>query len=145
MDQLEMGGQMGHENNMMSSWNSNWLMWILMFLPLFAILLLVFWTYQDATQQHENATLWAFVVFITMGLGIIFYALIRKPDISFNSNPISTPSSREASYSPKTSDLRSPSIKNQRITRNYCEQCGLLLETIDNFCPKCGKSVQKGY
>ena len=141
---LDMGDHMDNGNEMMGFFNVSWWMWILMLIPSLVILLLTYWTYQDAKQRDENSTLWAFIVFITMGLGNIIYVIIRNPEVSLTPRTVTTPRRQQVAYSPQGSVGKIPYGEKQWITQIFCDQCGIPLERNDNFCPKCGKSVRRG-
>ena len=141
---LDMGDHMDNGNEMMGFFNVSWWMWILMLIPLLVILLLTYWTYQDAKQRDENSTLWAFIVFITMGLGIIIYVIIRNPEVSLTPRTVTTPRRQQVTHSPQGSVGKFPYGENQWTTQIFCDQCGIPLEMNHNFCPKCGESVHRG-
>ncbi|MHA1228165.1 MAG: zinc ribbon domain-containing protein [Candidatus Hodarchaeales archaeon] len=132
-------GHMFDEAGMM--FGGDWLMWLMMLSGILIVLFLTIWTYQDAIKIGENAILWSLVVFLTMGIGIIVYALIRNPNrvdetrydavSSRNPEPIIR---SETVFTPKKS------LKTQRAL--FCENCGSSLELNDRFCPKCGNAVK---
>ena len=91
-----------------------------------AVILLTVWTFQDAKLKDENATLWAIVVFFTMGIGVLVYGFIRQPK-----TPIMNKIDEE-------SGTQKPTFIKDGA---YCENCGKHLEIIDKFCDMCGTSV----
>ncbi len=101
-------------------------MWLLMMGYGLVVILLTNWTYQDAKMSDENTILWAFVVFFTMGFGILVYGLIRRPESSSLNKSNEIPTTRE------------PASVEDNL---YCESCGNALETNDLFCAKCGTSI----
>lgn len=73
------GEHMVDDLGMMGIFGGGWWMWLMMQAGMILVPLLTFWTYEDATRRGENAAPWAIVVILTMGLGIILYALVRNP------------------------------------------------------------------
>jgi hypothetical protein len=103
-----------------------WWMWPIMIIFAVVFIYLVVWTYQDAEKQGKNAVLWTLLVFLTMGVGIIVYAVIRNSDsdVSRAKNVFGTK-------------------QEQHVIENslFCEHCGDHLKPEDNFCSNCGNTV----
>ena len=79
---LDEGDHMTDGLGMMGGFGGGWWMWIMILGGMLIIPFLAIWIYQDAQRFGENAALWALVVFFTMGLGIIFYVLLRNTNRS---------------------------------------------------------------
>jgi hypothetical protein len=126
---LHESDDLGHMmNEHMMFWpfdlNDAWI-WLLMMGYSLIVFLLTIWTYKDAKLQGENALLWTFVVFFTMGIGILPYSLKRQPNIVVE---------------PKISEKQNMQGTTPFIG-SFCESCGNELEKIDLFCAKCGTAV----
>ncbi len=138
------GGHM-FEEGMMDFMGSGIWMWILMLVGIILVPLLTIWTYQDANRINENAILWTLVVFLTMGFGLIFYALARNPERS--DHRTAAFSTRQSSQNnPKSTLMHSPQTQySPEVTSDnkayFCEYCGASLALSDEFCSKCGKEV----
>jgi hypothetical protein len=143
---LDGGDHMNDGLGMMGGFGGGWWMWFMIIGGMFLIPLLSIWTYQNAHQSGENALLWALVVFFTMGLGIILYALLSSPNrsnlpmnsSSSPSHPLNNNSSEKVTYTPSIQD--NPDME-WRDNGSFCENCGSLFEVNDSFCSKCGTSV----
>jgi hypothetical protein len=140
---LDGGDHMNDGFGMMGGFGGGWWMWIMIIGGILIVPLLAIWTYQDAQQFGENAALWALVVFITMGTGIILYFVLRNSNRSnlviaptpSPSRPSQKTSSTKIEYSPSTPG--SPQIK-WETQGGFCVNCGATIEVNDNFCQECG-------
>lgn len=107
----------GHMGNMI---------WLMMGIMPIAAILLAIWVYNDANKYSDNAFLWVLLVFCTIGIGALVYALIR------------TDTSK--SHLSNTGSV-SPQQVNKGKDSSYCRTCGDLLALDDVFCPSCGAKV----
>ncbi len=120
-------GHMMNEHGMFGPFRlgGEWMLMLMMGSSL-AIFFLAVWTYQDAKERGKNATMWCLAVFFTMGIGILAYSWIRQ--------------SKSSSISKMTiaqSIQRTTSLNDDM----FCEYCGDHIESIDQFCAKCGTAV----
>jgi hypothetical protein len=138
-------GTIFDHHEMMGIFGEGRWMWFMMIGGMILVPLLTFWTYQDAIKRDTNATLWAVLVFFTMGFGIILYALVRTP---IHSTPVASgypAAPQPISYSPPTKATYPPPKQHTPMSRNdysYCEYCGAQLELTDQFCSKCGNAIE---
>ncbi|MHA2175374.1 MAG: zinc-ribbon domain-containing protein [Candidatus Hodarchaeales archaeon] len=122
------------------------MMWGMMIGGMILLPLLTIWIYQDAQSHGDNAIFWALVVFLTMGLGIIIYALLRNSDSSnLTTSPKTSPPKQTHNYS-NTNTIYSPPVNNNPKSDvvnkgGFCEECGASLEMEDNYCPDCGMEL----
>lgn len=117
-------GHMMEDHNMFwpFSLSGGW-MWLIMMGYGLVVLLLTVWTYQDAKEKGESTVLWTLVVFFTMGIGVLAYLLVRRPEVVGDEKIHKITSMQETA-----------SLKGGM----YCENCGNALGVVDQFCAKCG-------
>jgi hypothetical protein len=82
-----------------------------------AILLCV-WVYRDAESRMMNGGLWLIIVLISGPVGLIVYLIVRG-------------------------ETRREAFPPTRRQTKFCSTCGRELAVNTNFCPHCGKAVQK--
>ncbi|MHA1972056.1 MAG: zinc ribbon domain-containing protein [Candidatus Hodarchaeales archaeon] len=130
-------GHMFDETGMM--FGGDWFMLLMMMSGILIVVFLTVWTYQDAVGIGENAILWSLVVFLTMGLGIIVYALIRSPNRDVRTAD-TKPIERDTQTKIKSETVFAPQKPIENTTL-YCENCGAELGPYDKFCHKCGSKT----
>ncbi|MHA2247069.1 MAG: zinc ribbon domain-containing protein [Candidatus Hodarchaeales archaeon] len=120
-------GHMMEDHNMFwpFSLSGGW-MWLIMMGYALVILLLTVWTYQDAKEKGERAVFWTLLVFFTMGIGVLFYLLVRRSEVVVDA---------------KIHKITSMQGTTSQKRGMYCENCGNTLELVDQFCAKCGVAV----
>lgn len=79
-------------------------------------IMVIVWVYRDSERRGMNGVLWALLVLIGNLIGLLIYLIVRSNNLAPSAAPASS---------------------------RHCPECGRPVNETHQFCPYCGKKIEK--